>query len=273
MSAQNEAGESPIDVTVAHPARRYDFWLGGKDNFEADRESAREIEKRMPTVRLAVQENRWFLHRTVKFLADHGVRQFLDIGTGIPTSPNTHQIAQDVDPSSRVVYADNDPLVLVHARALMTSRPEGRTAYLDADLRDPDAILAHPDLQATLDLGEPVGLLLIAILHFIRDDENPRRIINTLLDALPNGSWVAATHGTFEHMPPDQLAAMTAVTDPQSQIRNGTQLAALFDRPDLTLLKPGVQSVSQWWAEDAPQPRPSVEDVAFNALLAKVTRS
>lgn len=240
MSDQSSAGiGSGVDTTVAHSARRYDYWLGGKDNFEADRKSADEVEARMPTVRLAVQENRWFLHRVVKFLAEQGVRQFLDIGTGIPTSPNTHEVAHRVSPSARVVYADNDPIVLVHARALLTSHPEGKTAYLDADLREPDKILAHPELRATLDLGEPVGLLLIAILHFIRDAENPRQIIDTLVDALPDGSWVVATHGTFEYMPPEQIEALNAVSDAQSQIRSGTELAGLFGRPDLTVLEPG----------------------------------
>ncbi|BCY08385.1 hypothetical protein L3i22_034730 [Actinoplanes sp. L3-i22] len=264
--------DSRLDTSRPHPARRYDYWLGGKDNFEADRESARQIEERMPLVRLTVHENRWFLHRAVRFLARQGIRQFLDIGTGIPTSPNTHEIAQEIDPTSRIVYADNDPLVLAHARALLAGDPRGRTAYLDADLRDPARILGDADLRQTLDLTRPVALMLIAILHFIRDAEDPRGILDTLIDALPDGSYVVATHVTLEYMTPEEYKAVRAVAEAQSQSRSGVELAELFARPDLTPVGPGVQSVSQWWAEDAPGPRPRVEDVACNGLIARVTR-
>jgi hypothetical protein len=265
------AGASgPIDTSVAHPARRYDYLLGGKDNFEADRESARRIEEQMPTIRLTAQENRWFLHRAVRFLAGRGIRQFLDIGTGIPTSPNTHQIAQQADPSARIVYVDNDPLVLTHARALLTGDPRGRTAYLEADLRSPRKILDDPKLGAVLDLGEPVVLLLVAVLHFIRDDDNPREIVDTLVSALPEGSFVAATHVTLEYMSPEQYAAVRATAEQQSAARSGAELAALFDHPRLELAEPGVQSVARWWPDEAPQPRPAIEDVACNGLLARV---
>ncbi|GAA0555027.1 SAM-dependent methyltransferase [Paractinoplanes ferrugineus] len=268
MSSHQESG--PIDTSVAHPARRYDYLLGGKDNFEADRESAHRIEEQMPTIRLTAQENRWFLHRAVRFLAEQGIRQFLDVGTGIPTSPNTHQIAQEVDPGSRIVYVDNDPLVLVHARALLTGDPRGRTAYLEADLREPRTILEDPQLTEVLDLDRPVALLLIAVLHFIRDDDDPQRLLATLIDALPEGSYVAATHVTLEYMSAEQFAAVRATAERQTAARSGTELAALFDHPRLTLVEPGVQSVSQWWPQDAPQPRPPVEQVACNGLLARV---
>ncbi|GAA2850155.1 hypothetical protein Acy02nite_33290 [Actinoplanes cyaneus] len=261
-----------LDTSRPHPARRYDYWLGGKDNFETDRESARQIEERMPLVRLTVQENRWFLHRAVRFLARQGIRQFLDIGTGIPTSPNTHEIAQEIDPSARVVYADNDPLVLAHARALLTGDKRGRTAYLDADLRDPAKILGNADLRDTLDLTQPVALMLIAILHFVRDAENPRAILDTLIDALPDGSYVVASHVTLEYMTPEEFKAVRAVAEAQSQSRSGVELAELFAHPRLTPIGPGVQSVSQWWAQEAPAPRPRVEDVACNGFVARVTR-
>ncbi|TWG12538.1 SAM-dependent methyltransferase [Actinoplanes teichomyceticus] len=264
--------DSGIDTSVAHPARRYDYLLGGKDNFQADRQSAHEIEKRHPTARLSAQENRFFMHRAVRFMAREGIRQFLDIGTGIPTSPNTHEIAQETDPAARIVYVDNDPLVLVHARALLTGTEQGRTTYIQADLRRPDAILADDDLRATLDLTRPVGLLLIAVLHFIRDDDDPRAILDTLISALPSGSIVAASHATPEHMPAEQVAALRAVMERQWRDRTGTELAALFDRPDLRPVAPGVQSVSRWWAEQAPQPRPAVEEVASNGLVARVVR-
>ena len=263
----------PIDTSVAHPARRYDHLLGGKDNFEADRESARQIERIMPTARLTALENRGFLHRAVRFMAGQGIRQFLDIGTGIPTSPNTHQIVQQIDPAARIVYADNDPLVLVHARALLTSSPHGKTSYIEADLRRPQRILDHPELTATMDLSQPVGLLLVAVLHFIRDDDDPRTIIATLVDALPSGSVVIASHATFEHMPPEQAAALTAVLEAQFQVRSGAEFGKLFDHPGLQIVEPGVQSVAQWWADDASQPRPPVEDVACNALVAQLQRT
>ncbi len=263
---------SRIDTSVAHPARRYDYLLGGKDNFEADRQSAHEIEKRHPTARLSAQENRFFLHRAVRFMAGQGIRQFLDIGTGIPTSPNTHELAQQADPSARIVYVDNDPLVLVHARALLTGTAAGRTTYIEADLRDPQQILGDRELRSTLDLEEPVGLLLIAVLHFIRDDDDPVALLNKLIDALPSGSFVAASHATPEYMPAEQVAALRAVMERQWRDRTGAELRALFNRPDLELVGPGVQSVARWWADDAPQPRPAVESVASNGLVARVVR-
>ena len=269
MSSENAS--SKIDISVAHPARRYDYWLGGKDNFAADRESGDAVEARFPTIRVGVRENRWFMCRAVDFAARHqGIRQFLDIGTGIPTSPNTHQIAQGVDPTARIVYVDNDPLVLTHARALLNSTPQGRTTYLEADLREPREILRHQDLRTTLDASKPYALLLLAVLHFIRDDENPRAVIDTLIDTLPEGSLVIASHATLEHLPPEQAEAIIEA-DGRAHPRSGAELAALFARPDLELVEP-VKSVSQWWPEAAPEPRPSVEDVACNGLVARVVR-
>jgi hypothetical protein len=262
---------SKIDTTVAHPARRYDYWLGGKDNFAADRESGDAVEARFPTIRLGVRENRWFLCRAVDFaVRQEGIRQFLDIGTGIPTSPNTHEIAQEADPAARIVYIDNDPLVLAHARALMTGTPQGVTTYIDADLREPRKILKHEDLRTVLDLSEPVALILVAVLHFIRDAEDPRAIIDTLIDALPDGSLVIASHATLEHLPPEQAEAIIKA-DGRALPRSGAELAALFARPDLELVE-SVKSVSQWWPEAAPEPRPPVADVACNGLVARVIR-
>jgi hypothetical protein len=261
-----------IDTTVAHPARRYDYWLGGKDNFAADRESGDAVEAQFPTIRLGVRENRWFLCRAVDFAArQEGIRQFLDIGTGIPTSPNTHQIAQEADPTARIVYADNDPLVLAHARALMTGTPQGVTTYLDADLREPREILERQDLHTVLDLSKPVALMLVAVLHFIRDHENPRAIVDTLIDALPDGSLVIVSHATLEHLPPERAEALVKA-DGRALPRSSAELAALFARPDLALVEP-VKSVSQWWPEAAPEPRPAVEDVACNGLVARVVRA
>jgi hypothetical protein len=267
----SEDAASKFDTSVPHPARRYDYWLGGKDNFAADRASGDAVEAQLPTIRVSVRENRWFLHRAVAFAArQEGLRQFLDIGTGIPTSPNTHQIAQEADPTARIVYVDNDPIVLAHARALLTGTAQGRTTYLDADLREPGEILQHPELRDTLDLSQPVALLLVAVLHFLGDDENPRDIIDTLIDAVPHGSLVIASHATLEHLPAEKAEEITKA-DGRAHPRSGADLAALFDRPDLQPVD-AVQSVSRWWPDAAPQPRPAVEDVACNGLVARVVR-
>ncbi len=257
-------------VTDRHQRRAYDYWLGGKDNFAADRASGDAVEAQFPTIRVGVRENRQFLLRAVDFAAGQGIRQFLDIGTGIPTTPNTHQVAQDADPRSRVVYVDNDPLVLTHARALMTGTAEGSTAYLEADLREPRSILDHPDLRATLDLTQPTALLLLAVLHFLRDEDQPREIVGTLLDALPHGSLVIASHATLEHLPAEQAEAIIKA-DGRAHPRSGAELAALFARPGVELVEP-IKSVAQWWPQAAPQPRPTVEDVACNGLVARVVR-
>ncbi|WP_097321106.1 SAM-dependent methyltransferase [Paractinoplanes atraurantiacus] len=258
-----------VDTTVAHPARRYNYWLGGKDHFAADRASGDAIEAAMPSIRTMALENRRFLGRAARLIASRGVRQFLDIGTGIPAPGNTHEVVQAVDPASKIVYVDNDPIVLSHARALLTSAPAGSVAYLDADLRNTRSILDHTDLKATIDLTEPVGLLLIAVLHFIRDDEDVTGIVRTLLDALPPGSYVAATHATWEYLPAEAVAKLTAANpDGRFQARDGADFARLFD--GLELVDPGVASVAHWHAQDEPQPRPAVEDVACNGFVARV---
>src|SRR5512135_1006887 len=169
-----------IDVTRPHPARIYDYFLGGKDNFAADRETAGQVLRNWPTVRTAARENRAFVNRAVRYLAaEAGIRQFLDIGSGLPTASNVHEVAQSIAPECRVVYVDNDPIVLAHARALLTSHPDGHCAYLDADLRRPEGILHHPALERTLDLSQPVALMLVALLHFVPDEDQPGRIVQT----------------------------------------------------------------------------------------------
>ena len=174
MGNDDVAAAPIIDSSRPHPARRYDYWLGGKDNFQADREAAEAIAAVFPSIRTAARENRAFMQRAVRFLAaEAGIRQFLDIGTGLPTADNVHEVAQGVAPEARVVYVDNDPLVLVHARALLTSSPEGTTAYIDADARDPEKILADPVVRNSLDFAQPIALLLVALLHFVEDEEDP----------------------------------------------------------------------------------------------------
>ena len=264
------AASERVDTSTPHPARRYDYLLGGKDNFEADRQAADEIVARRPTARLSVWENRWFLHRAVRFMAAQGCGSSWTSAPGIPTSPNTHEIAQQIDPAARVVYVDNDPLVLTHDPALLTGSPRGRTAYLEADLRQPQTILNDPQLPETLDLARPVGLLLIAVLHFIRDDDDPRAILGTLVESLAPGGFVVASHATPEYMPRSSWPPCA-----RSWSRSGPNGRAPSSRPSSTAPTSNrsspVQSVSRWWAEDAPDPRPAVEEVACNGIVLRLT--
>ncbi|WP_426505293.1 SAM-dependent methyltransferase [Dactylosporangium sp. McL0621] len=264
-----EQGHARIDTTVAHPARRYNYWLGGKDHFAADRASGDAIAAAMPGVKLMAVENRAFMGRAVRYLAEQGIRQFLDVGTGIPAPNNTHEIAQAVDPASRVVYVDNDPIVLTHARALLTSAPGGANAYIDADLREPDKILEHPDLAATLDLSRPVGLLLVAVLHFVREDEHPQAIVDRLTGALAPGSYLVASHATWEFLPEETIAALTANNpDGRFQPRSGARFAELLS--GFELVEPGITSVAYWHADDVAGPRPSAEEVACHGAVARI---
>jgi DNA-binding HxlR family transcriptional regulator len=258
-----------LNAAVAHPARRYDYWLGGKDNFAADRESGDAIEKIYPHMRTTAQENRKVLRRIVRYLvAKTGVRQFLDIGTGLPTADNTHDVAQQVDPTTRIVYVDNDPLVLVHARALLTSHPDGKTDYLDADLRDPEAILRHPRLAATLDVNKPVALLLIAVLHFVPDTDQALSVVHTLLDGLPEGSYLAATHATYDFMPPETVEALAGDIPGKGDFtaRTKAQFEGFFR--GLDLVPPGVVVATQW-RRDPADPAPLAEDVAAYAAVGR----
>jgi len=238
----------------------YDFFLGGKNHFAADREAAAEVLKRSPSVRIAARENRAFLGRAIRYLAaDAGIRQFLDIGTGLPTMSNVHNVAQEAAPAARIVYADNDPLVLAHARALLTSSPQGRTAYIHADLRNPGAILADPATRDLLDFTQPIGLIMVAILHFVQDEDKPAQILSTLLDALPSGSYLAASHLTTEHDPAATGAGQQAMhrAGITMRKRDSDDFAALAFR-DLELVPPGVVLVSEWRPTDTgPRPTPA----------------
>ena len=260
MSGPNQ-GKAVIDTSVPHPARRYNYWLGGKDNFAADRESADEIERKFPGMRAGVRANRAFLQRAVGFLtAEAGIRQFLDIGTGLPTADNTHEVAQRIAPESRILYVDNDPLVMTHARALLTSSPEGKTGYLEADLRDPAAILDSKLLRDTLNLSEPVALMLVAILHFIPGDGAAQPLVRQLVDALPSGSYVAISNFTLDFMPPamrDAYRQMQASGRGDVWPRDRDEFTALFDGTEL--VEPGVEVPSRWRPDvDTEQPDPSL---------------
>ncbi len=195
-----------FDTSVAHIARVYDYWLGGKDNFEADRQAGEEALAAYPDLVSSVRANRAFLARGVRFLAaEAGIRQFLDIGTGIPSADNTHEVAQSVAPESRVVYVDNDPIVLAHARALLVGGPEGSTDYLDADLRDTDKILDYA--RGLLDFSQPVAVMLVAVLHLIGPDDHPYSIVSQLMDAVPPGSFLLLSHVASD-IEPEKMAEM-----------------------------------------------------------------
>lgn len=247
-----------IDTSVAHPARRYNYLLGGKDNFAPDRDSANRLIEVFPAVQTAAVENRRFLGRVVRHLAGRmGVRQFLDIGTGIPTSPNVHEIAQSIIPDAAVIYVDNDPIVMTHARALLTSTPPGKTSYIEADLRDPAAILDSPDLRATLDFAQPIALLLIAVLHFLPDDDKPYEAVTELATAMPPGSFLAISHTTFDPLPDDVRQQLAALADPSAghgpfRPRTHPEVARFFD--GAVLLDPGLTSIVDWHPEAEPQP-------------------
>ncbi len=259
-----------FDSSIANPARRYNYWLGGKDNFAADRASGDAIQAIYPQIRTAAVENRRFLRRVVQHLAkEAGIRQFLDIGTGLPTADNTHEVAQTINPSAHVVYVDNDPLVLVHARALLTSHPDGRTAYIEADLREPDRILNNPALADVFDMREPVALLLIAVLHFVRDSKQAYDAVKTLVDALPSGSYLAASHATSDFVPPEIVKAFAAeqvagADDFTSRTRD--EFLRFFD--GLNLNAPGVEVVSRWRADPADGPPPEQVSV-YGAVAVK----
>jgi hypothetical protein len=230
----------------------YDYFLGGKDNFAADRATAAKVLDSWGTVRTGVRENRAFLGRAVRYLAaEAAIGQFLDIGTGLPSANNVHEVAQAINPATRVLYADNDPIVLAHARALLASGPQGATAYLEADIREPEKILSDQVTRATLDFTEPIALMLVAVLHFILDEEDPRRIVRTLVDALPSGSYVVASHATAEHNPEGLSGANRAYSEGgvRGALRTSEEFADLVFG-GLELVDPGVVLVSEWRPEE-----------------------
>ena len=267
-----ESPDPKLDSTVPHPARWYNYWLGGKDNFMADRDFGDAVCDAFPGIVATARENRAFLGRLVGHLArEHGVRQFLDIGTGLPTADNVHEVAQRVDPTTRIVFVDNDPMVLVHAHALLTSTPEGRTAYADADLREPDKILNSAEVIGTLDLTRPVALLLIAVLHFIPDEADPYAIVRHLTAGLPPGSFVGITHGTFDGMDEPTVTALDGLRTSGNypfHPRTEEQVVRFFD--GLDLLEPGVVNVVDWRPGDEPNPKTPREEVAGYGGLARL---
>ena len=277
MASQNPAGDMPaaglpagaaeptaLNTAIPHPARIYDYWLGGKDNYAADREAAELVMATQPSILATVRANRAFLRRAVEFLAgEAGIRQFLDIGTGLPTADSTHEVAQQVAPESRVVYVDNDPIVLAHARALLTSSPQGATAYLQADARDPETILRGAG--ATLDLSQPAAVLMLGLLHYIPDDDAPAQVVARLMDAMAPGSYLAVSEATRD-------IDTRSITASAAQF-NAREVAAPFTprtRAEISryfigldLVEPGLVPLPQWRALASPsQPIPAYAAIA-----------
>lgn len=255
-----------IDTTVPHPARVYDYWLGGKDNFAADRRAAVAGYEAFPGVLQSVQANRAFLARAVRQLvAEAGIRQFLDVGSGLPTARNTHEIAQEKAPESRIVYVDSDPVAVLHARVLLQSSPEGRTAFLQADARDPSSILERA--SATLDFSQPVAVLLLGVLHFLPDDDEVTALVARFKDATPPGSYLVISHLASD-IEPEMMAEfsrrMRENGVAQDAQRTREQVTALFAGFDL--LDPGVVPVSRW------RPDNEAEASAATALWGAVAR-
>ncbi|WP_329210126.1 SAM-dependent methyltransferase [Streptomyces sp. NBC_00683] len=253
---------SRIDTSKPHPARVYDWLLGGKDNYPVDQ----AVGEKLPAeARANAARNRAFMHRASGWLAQQGIDQFLDIGTGIPTSPNLHQIVQAVTPRARVVYADNDPIVLRHAEALMVGRPEGATEYIHADVRQPGAILERAG--EVLDFGRPLALSLIALMHFLPDDQDPYGITRTLVGALPSGSYLVLSHGTADQHPELRQETESAYRKGEISLRMRTrgEVEPFFE--GLDLVEPGLVSATEWYRE---QPAPVYERSGFYVGVARV---
>ncbi|MEU8589223.1 SAM-dependent methyltransferase [Streptomyces sp. NPDC048664] len=251
-----------IDTGTAHPARVYDWLLGGKDNYPVDE----AVGERLPAqARDGAHQNRQFMHRAAAWLAAQGIDQFLDVGTGIPTEPNLHQVVQRVEPRAKVVYADNDPIVLRHAEALLVSSPEGVTDYIQADVRRPAEIIEHA--RDVLDFGRPIALSLIALLHFIPDDQDPRGILRDLLAVLPSGSYLVLSHAASDIHPElaEQAISEYAKGGIRLAIRPRGEVARFLD--GLDLVEPGLVTVTQWFKDPETAPEPE-----FSGIYGAVAR-
>jgi hypothetical protein len=263
-----DVGAAQIDTSKPHPARMYDAYLGGKDNYAADREAVNRVLQAAPEVLAIARANRAFLQRAVRFLAaEKGIRKFIDIGTGIPAAGNVHEVAAQAADGTRVVYVDNDPIVYVHANALLTGSGTAETVL--ADLRDPEAILAHPAVRDLLGTGQPTALLLVAILHFITDAEDPAGIVATLRDALPPGSFLALSHGTADFHPAEVAREAAAVYNTATAplvLRDHVQVSAFFD--GFSLVEPGLVQAPLWRPYIQPRPK-SLHRIGIYAGVAE----
>jgi hypothetical protein len=258
-SAAADSGALQFDPGIPHPARVYSVWIGGKDGYAADRRAAEKVAACRPQVVTGARANRAFLARAVRYLAGRrAIRQFLDIGPGLPAPGATHEVAQAIDPRSKIVYADNDPLVLSHARALLTSSREGTCEYIDADLRDPQTILK--DAARTLDFTQPAAVMLVAILHFIPDTDDPAGLVAAFAGVLAPGSFIAISHLTSDFAPAEVTAGVTAynaLVPTGITARTHTQVTALLG--GLTLVAPGVVPVAEWRPAHLGQPTQSAD--------------
>ncbi|MER5211587.1 SAM-dependent methyltransferase [Streptomyces sp. NPDC002838] len=257
MTGQDPLGAAAIDTGKPHPARMYDWYLGGKDNYPVDEAMGRQMLALDPRVPVMARVNRAFMHRATRWLAEQGVRQFLDVGTGIPTEPNLHRVAQQIAPEARVVYCDNDPIVLAHAAALLRGTEEGATEYLQADVRDPEAILEGA--KKVLDFGRPVALSLIALLHFVSDEAGAHELVRRLLSELPSGSFLVVSHATADFTPEESKAATEKLkaAGVTLALRSREEFTRFFD--GLELVEPGVE-VPHRWHPQLGEPVPGQDD-------------
>jgi hypothetical protein len=257
-----------VDTERANVARVYDALLGGTHNFAVDRDVARNLATIAPGFRDVAKANRAFLGRAVRFLADAGIRQFLDIGSGVPTEGNVHEVARDVAPESRVVYADVDPVAIAHSKAILAG--DDKATIIEADFREPEAILCHPEARRLIDFEQPVGLLMVAMLHFIRDEEKPGDLVERLTRPLVPGSYLTIAHGTFEDQPASVVEAMrrlnTRTTAP-ANLRGHAEISGFFDGFDL--LEPGLVFVPLWRPD---RPAPFIDQPERSWIYAGVGR-
>jgi S-adenosyl methyltransferase len=255
MEQQNDPSIPKIDTSKPSVARMYDYYLDGKDNYRVDREAVERVAQAMPEIRQLARENRAFLRRAVRYMARQGIRQFIDIGSGLPTAGNTHEIAQEVVPDARVVYVDNDPVVLAHGRALLAR--DDNTTVVTADMHEPENVLGHPRTTGLIDFDKPVGVLLIAMVHFLTVEERPS-VMGHLHGALAPGSHIAATHVTTDGKPADavaQIEAVYATTPTPIYFRDSAEIGRFFDGYEL--IEPGLVTLDEW--------RPDPEDPAPGA--------
>ncbi|WP_405884873.1 SAM-dependent methyltransferase [Streptomyces sp. NBC_01136] len=254
-----------IDTSRPHPARIYDYLLGGKDNYEVDQQAGDALAAAAPEARIGVQANRAFLQRAVRFVVSSGVRQILDVGTGLPTSPNVHETAQEVAPDVRVAYVDNDPIVKAHGDTLLSR--SGATSIVLGDVRDPRAIVDHPDVRRVIDFDEPVALLLVAVVHFLTDAEKPEQVVATLRDALPAGSFLVLSHATGDFADRSAAQAIYNKATATLNLRSHAEVERFFD--GFELVEPGLAQVP-FWRPDTPPPARSGE-IGFYGGVARKT--
>ena len=288
MVAQARA-HSFDDPSIPHPARRYNYWLGGREHYKADRASGDAVAAAMPTIRLGIRENRAFLRRAVRFMTEAGIRQFIDIGPGIPAPDCTHEVAQAIAPETRVVYVDNDPVVIAYSRALLRGEamPEGGfewaaktddellrrgrlIGHVLADLCDPELILGDAETRSVIDFTEPIGLLMVAVAHFCVDDAVVFPAVHRLVDALPSGSMVAFSHATSDYVDPKIVSRVDNASADHNSAFRWRRIADCEKFADgLEFIEPGLVPVHTWRAEGEPEPRPTAADVGICAWVAR----